>query len=160
MDDQVSRLDQARQQARKIIDDAPPSDDFTIIGYALEADTIRAHATNKDEALRAIDSLSPMAVAVRPAALRAALIDARGANLIDLFADRPPPAGLISRRDSMGGWTFISSAVRSTTSRSSPSIRNSAHQRGALRGAQLFDEAAAVRSQDRGWTAKRSFIHR
>jgi hypothetical protein len=96
VDDQVSRLDQARQQARKIIDDAPPSDDFTIIGYALEADTIRAHATNKDEALRAIDSLSPMAIAVRPAALRAALIDARGANLIDLFADRPPPAGLIS----------------------------------------------------------------
>jgi Aerotolerance regulator N-terminal len=96
VDDQVSRLDQARQQARKIIDDAPPSDDFTIICYALEADTIRAHATNKDEALRAIDSLSPMAIAVRPAALRAALIDARGANLIDLFADRPPPAGLIS----------------------------------------------------------------
>jgi Aerotolerance regulator N-terminal len=95
-DAQVSRLDQARQQARKIIDDAPSSDDFTVIGYAIEAETIRARTANKDEARRAIDSLSPMAVAVRPAALRAALIDARGTNLIDLFADRPPPSGLIS----------------------------------------------------------------
>ena len=94
-DDGVSRLDQAKTQAREIIDTAPAGDDFSVIGYALEAETIRARSVNRNDALHAIATLRPAAVAVRPAALRAALLDTRGSAVIDLFADRPPPPGLL-----------------------------------------------------------------
>ncbi|HXZ88186.1 MAG TPA: BatA domain-containing protein [Candidatus Binataceae bacterium] len=91
----VTRLDLAKKQALEVVGDAPAGDDFSVIGYDLEAETMRAHSTNKSEVRRAIAALAPAAVAVRPAALRAALIDARGAATIDLFADRPPPPGLV-----------------------------------------------------------------
>ena len=94
LDGRGTRLDAAKTQALEIVDEAPLGDDFSVIGYAIETETTRAHSANKSEVRRAIAALAPDAVAVRPAALRAALIDARGAATIDLFADRPPPSGL------------------------------------------------------------------
>jgi hypothetical protein len=90
-----SRLDQARGIARKIIADAPVGDRFTISGYALEAETEGTPGAGPQEARNALATLATDAVAARPAALRAALMRARGADQIDLFADRPPPASAI-----------------------------------------------------------------
>ncbi len=95
VDGGVARLDVAKKEALEIVDDAPAGDDFSVISYAVEAETRRAHSRNKSEVRGAIAALAPAAVAVRPAALRAAIIDARGAATIDLFADRPPPTGLV-----------------------------------------------------------------
>ena len=91
----VTRLDDARRAATKIIASAAPGTRFTILGYALEAQTAGALGSQAREARVALAALAPSAVAARPAALRAALIHARGADRIDLFADRPPPASVI-----------------------------------------------------------------
>ncbi len=90
-----TRLDEARRTAARIIDDAPAGDQFTVIGYALESQTTRATGSSLQQARDAIAALVPAAVAARPAALRAALIHARAADQIDLFADRPTPAEVI-----------------------------------------------------------------
>jgi hypothetical protein len=84
----ISRLDEARGRARSLVSAAPAGDEFSIIGYALEARTVFAPSAARAELLAALDKLQPMAVAARPAALRAALLDARGAATIDIFADR------------------------------------------------------------------------
>jgi len=89
MDRHRSRLDEARSRARVLISSAPAGDGFSIIGYALEARTLLATTTRRDQLLAALDKLQPMAVAARAAALRAALLDVRGAASIDIFADRP-----------------------------------------------------------------------
>ena len=91
----VSRLDEARVRARKRISAAAGGDQFSIIGYALEARTLLAPSSSREEVSAALDKLEPMAVAVRPAALRAALLDARGAATIDVFADRRPPSQIV-----------------------------------------------------------------
>ena len=85
-----SRLDEARRRARRMLSSAPADDEFTIIGYALEARTLLAPSASHQELLAALDKLRPMAVGVRPAALRAALLDARGSATIDIFVDRVP----------------------------------------------------------------------
>jgi Aerotolerance regulator N-terminal len=90
-----TRLDEARRIAGQIIGDAPASDQFTVLGYALEAETTHATGARPQLARDALATLKPVAVAARPAALRAALIRARSADQIDLFADRPPPASVI-----------------------------------------------------------------
>jgi hypothetical protein len=90
-----SRLDEARRVAAQIIADAPIGDRFTVSGYALEAETVRAAGLRPHEAREALAALAPAAVAARPAALRAALMRVRTADRIDLFADRPPPAAAI-----------------------------------------------------------------
>lgn len=90
-----TRLDEARRAADLIIANAPAGDQFTVLGYALEAETIRAASSRPEELRDALAALAPAAVAARPAALRAALIHARTADQIDLFADRPPPAAVI-----------------------------------------------------------------
>ncbi|MBV8451317.1 MAG: BatA and WFA domain-containing protein, partial [Deltaproteobacteria bacterium] len=90
IDGRVSRLSEARSHARKLILAAPADDGFSIIGYALEARTLFAPSASRDELLAALDKLQPMAVGTRPAALRAALLDARGAATIDIFTDRKP----------------------------------------------------------------------
>jgi len=90
-----SRLDQARRVATQIIANAPVNDRFTVSGYALEAETIRAAGLHPRDARNALAELAPAAVAARPAALRAALMRARTADSIDLFADRPPPTAAI-----------------------------------------------------------------
>jgi len=91
-----TRIDLARQQALEIIDQAPPGDEFSIIGYALEAQVRHPQTANLADLRKALADLVPMAVPARMAALRAALIRARGASEIDLFADRPPAPAILA----------------------------------------------------------------
>jgi hypothetical protein len=95
IDGRVSRLDEARSRARKLISNTPAGDGFSIIGYALEARTLFPPSAAREELFSALDKLRPMEVAVRPAAMRAALLDARGAATIDIFADRKPPQEVV-----------------------------------------------------------------
>lgn len=90
MDGGVSRLDEARSRARRLISTAPDGDEFSIIGYALEARSFFPPSASRQELFAALDKLQATAVGARPAALRAALLDARGAATIDIFADRKP----------------------------------------------------------------------
>ncbi|HSY78027.1 MAG TPA: BatA domain-containing protein [Verrucomicrobiae bacterium] len=91
-----TRIDQARQQAKQIIDQAPIGDEFSVIGYALEAQVRHPQTANLVDLRKALDELVPMAVPARTTALRAALIRARGASVIDLFADRPPAPAILA----------------------------------------------------------------
>ena len=102
----ITRLDTARQLASRIIADAPAGNQFTVLGYALEAVTTRATGAQALETRKALEALVPAAVAARPAALRAALIHARTADRIDLFADRPPPTAVIDDAHLGGRLTF------------------------------------------------------
>ena len=90
-----SRLAAAQRAADALVAAAPAGTHFSVIGYALEAATTRPSSARPDEIRAAIDALAPAAVATRPAALRAALLRARDAGAVTLYADRPPPAGLI-----------------------------------------------------------------
>ncbi|MGH7923954.1 MAG: VWA domain-containing protein [Candidatus Binatus sp.] len=91
-----TRLDQARQQAMQVIDQAPAGDEFSVIAYALEAQVRHPPTANRADLRKALDALVPMAVPARTAALRAALIRARGSSEVDLFADRPPPPAILA----------------------------------------------------------------
>ena len=91
-----TRIDQARQQAVEVIDQAPPGDEFSVIAYALEAQVRHPQTANLAALRKALGDLVPMAVPARTAALRAALIRARGASEIDLFADRPPAPAILA----------------------------------------------------------------
>ena len=93
---QSTRLDQARGEALETIKQAPAGDEFSIIGYALDAEVRHPQSANLPELRRALANLVPMDVPARTAALRAALMRARGASEIDLFADRPPPDGVLA----------------------------------------------------------------
>jgi hypothetical protein len=95
LDGRVMRLDEARRRALEIVSTASAREEFSIIGYALEAETICARTARKDEVRAALNALRPLAVAARPAAMRAALINARGAERIDLFTDREPSKTVI-----------------------------------------------------------------
>ncbi len=90
-----SRLDEARRKAAELIAKAPAGDRFRVLSYALEARTNYAGGANRRELRNALAALRPVAVAARPAALRAALLRARSADEVDLFADRPPTADTI-----------------------------------------------------------------
>ncbi len=94
-DGRVSRLDEARSRARRLIAAAPAGDEFSIIGYALEARTVFPPSASREGLLAALAKLQPMAVGARPAALRAALLDTRGAATIDIFTDRKPAKELV-----------------------------------------------------------------
>jgi len=91
-----TRIDQARQQAMQIIDQAPIGDEFSVIGYALEAQVRHPQTANLVDLRKALGELVPMALPARTTALRAALIRARGASEIDLFADRPPAPAILA----------------------------------------------------------------
>ena len=91
-----SRLDQARRDAIDIINQAPAGDQFSVIAYALEAQVRHPPTANLADLRKALADLVPMAVPARTAALRAALIRARGASEIDLFADRPPAPAILA----------------------------------------------------------------
>jgi Ca-activated chloride channel homolog len=91
-----TRIDQARQQALQIVDQAPIGDEFSVIGYALEAQVRHPQTANLVDLRKALADLVPMAVPARTTALRAALIRARGASEIDLFADRPPAPAILA----------------------------------------------------------------
>ncbi|HEX4210935.1 MAG TPA: VWA domain-containing protein [Candidatus Binataceae bacterium] len=90
-----TRLDEARQIALRAVDAAPLGDQFSIISYALEAQTPLPMTNRKPDVRAAIAALQAMDVAPRPAAARAALIRARNADSIDLYSDRPLPQGVI-----------------------------------------------------------------
>ncbi len=91
-----TRLDQARRDAMEIINQAPAGDEFSVIAYALEAQARHPQTANLADLSKALGDLVPMAVPARTAALRAALIRARGASEIDLFADRPPATAILA----------------------------------------------------------------
>ena len=91
-----TRIEQARQQAMQIIDQAPIGDEFSVIGYALEAQVRHPQTANLVDLRKALGDLVPMAAPARTTALRAALIRARGASEIDLFADRPPASAILA----------------------------------------------------------------
>ncbi|MGD0671708.1 MAG: VWA domain-containing protein [Candidatus Binatus sp.] len=91
-----TRLDQARRDAMEIINQAPAGDEFGVIAYALEAQARHPQTANLADLRKALDDLAPMAVPARTAALRAALIRARGASEIELFADRPLAAAILA----------------------------------------------------------------
>jgi len=91
-----TRLDQAREQAIQIMDQAPIGDEFSVVAYALEAQVRHPQTANLADLRRSLGDLVPMAVPARTAALRAALIRARGASEIDLFADRPPAPAILA----------------------------------------------------------------
>ena len=93
---QSTRLDQARGEALETIKQAPAGDEFSIIGYALDAEVRHPQSANVPELRKALDGLVAMDVPARTAALRAALMRARGASEIDLFADRPPPNSVLA----------------------------------------------------------------
>ncbi|HYL58443.1 MAG TPA: BatA domain-containing protein [Candidatus Acidoferrales bacterium] len=92
----ATRLDAARRQALDLIAAAPAGDEFSIIGYALEAQVRHTQTANAAELRKTLDLLEAMAVPARDAALRAALMRARGSAQIDLFADRPPAAATLA----------------------------------------------------------------
>ena len=91
-----TRLDQARGEAMEIINQAPAGDEFSVIAYASEAQARHPQTANPADLRQALGDLAAMAVPARTAALRAALIRARGASEIDLFADRPPAAEILA----------------------------------------------------------------
>ena len=93
--DKQTRLDEARAAAKRIVDAAAANDEFSVISYALEAQTPLPMTNRKAEVRRAIAALSAVDVGARPAAARAALIRARNADIIDLYSDRPVPQGVI-----------------------------------------------------------------
>ncbi len=104
-DGSATRLDEARRDALAIIAAAPAGDEFSVIGYALDAEVRLAETANLGAVRKAIGALSALDVPARPTALAAALMRARGAAAIDVFADRPLPAGALDDAD-------VSSRVR------------------------------------------------
>jgi Ca-activated chloride channel homolog len=102
----ASRLDQAKHQALEIVSKAGLDDQFSVVTYALEANLVQAPTTDSKELRAAIGGLDAIAVATRPAALRAALMRARGAAQIDLFSDRPPPREALNDVASAGKFEF------------------------------------------------------
>lgn len=91
-----ARIDKARRAALQIVAAARPGDSFSVIGYALEASVRQAPSAKLDEVRRTIEALRPMALPARAAALRAALMQARGASEVDVFADRPAAGDALS----------------------------------------------------------------
>lgn len=85
-----TRLDLARRQALAILSSAPAGDQFSVLAYAREAESRHAMSGDRTAVRAAIESLRPLAVAGRPAALTTALMLAREADLTELFADRLP----------------------------------------------------------------------
>lgn len=106
LEGRITRLEEAKAIAMEMVARAPAGDEFSVIGYALEAKTMRARSARREEVRAAIAGLRPLAVAARPAALSAALIDARGAAEVDLFADRTPPANVIAEARARGRVNF------------------------------------------------------
>ncbi len=91
-----TRLDLARAEAVRIVDSAPPGEDFTVLGYGLDAHVVRSDSSDRPALVAAIDAMRPMAVAGTPDALSAALMRAHTAGRIDVFADRPMPPTVLA----------------------------------------------------------------
>ena len=67
LDGRVMRLDEARRRALDIVSGASAREEFSIVGYALEAETICARTAHKDEVRAALNALRPLAVVSRAA---------------------------------------------------------------------------------------------
>ncbi len=106
-----TRLDAAKKQALAIVDGAPTRDRFSIIAYALEAEMIHPETANRDAIRHAIAGLKSMAVPGRRAAQSAALMRARAAGEVDFFADRKPPASVITDSGLGSGFHFHQSGA-------------------------------------------------
>lgn len=96
-----TRMELARREAAALIASAAAGDQWSVISYALDADLVRPPTADLRLVTAAIGALPVYAVATHPAALTAALLRARDADAIELFADRLPgaavPAGLGDR---------------------------------------------------------------
>lgn len=90
-----TRLALAKRDALELVDSAPERDEFSVIGYALEARMIHPQTANRSSLRDAILGMQPAAVPAKRAALAAAMMRARAAGEIDLFADRKPPASVL-----------------------------------------------------------------
>jgi hypothetical protein len=90
-----TRLDEARRQALGIVAAARSGDSFSVIGYALEATVHRIPTSHLADVRQAIDELRPEALPARAAALRAALMRARGTAEIDVFSDHAAAGDLL-----------------------------------------------------------------
>jgi len=99
-----TRLDEARRQALEIVAAAKPGDNFSVMGYALEATVRRAPTSHLADVRQAIGELKSAALPARAVAMRAALMRARGTAEIDLFADRAPASDLLN---SAGAGTHV-----------------------------------------------------
>jgi len=110
-DGRGTRLDAAKKDALAIVDAAPARDRFSLIGYALEAEQIHPETANRDAIRHAISGLRSMAVPGRRAAQSAALMRARAAGAVEFFADRKPPASLITDSGLGSGFHFHQSGA-------------------------------------------------
>jgi von Willebrand factor type A domain len=106
-----TRLDAAKKEALAIVDGAPERDRFSLIGYALEAELIHPETANRDAIHQAISRLRPLAVPGRRAAQSAALMRARAAGEVEFFADRRPPASIITDSGLSSGFHFHQSGA-------------------------------------------------
>ncbi len=95
-EDSGTRLDEARRQALEIVASARTGDSFSVIGYALEATVQHAPTSHLADVRQAINELKPAALPARAAAMRAALMRARGTAEIDVFTDRAPASDLLN----------------------------------------------------------------
>lgn len=95
-EDYGTRLDEARRQALQIVAAARTGDNFSVIGYALEATVQRASTAHLADVRQAINELKPEALPARAAAMRAALMRARGTAEIDVFTDRAAASDLLN----------------------------------------------------------------
>ena len=81
-------------------------DAFSVIGYALEARVVHGPSANRDSIRAAAAALKPLDAPGRAAALSAALMRARDADTIDLYADRLPPQDLAAGAQVQGRLRF------------------------------------------------------
>jgi hypothetical protein len=95
-EDSGTRLDEARRQALEIVASARAGDSFSVIGYALEATVQHAPTSHLADVRQAINELKPAALPARAAAMRAALMRARGTAEIELFTDRAPASDALN----------------------------------------------------------------
>ncbi len=91
-----TRLDLARAEAERIVDSAAGADDFTVLGYGLDARVVRGDSNDRSALVRVMDAMRPMAVAATPGAFSAALMRAETAGEIDVFSDRPMPPTVLA----------------------------------------------------------------
>ncbi len=101
-----TRLDAARSEAFTMLAQAPAGDEFSVIGYALEYRVVHAPSANRDSIRESIAALRPLDTPARAAALAAALMRARDADTIDLYADRMPPQDLAASAQVQGRLRF------------------------------------------------------
>ena len=85
-----TRLEEAKAQALDIVRSAAPGERFAVVGFASQAEIQRYFTSDLSAVRTAIEGLKPYDVASTPAAVEAALLRVRDADVIDLFAPRLP----------------------------------------------------------------------